>query len=137
MSDLTLTVKDIRPLIPSQVVDGLAGGSFTVGDAVALGASSWVKADADAAPTASGLIGICVACGTRRTDGAVVANDKVSVVVFGRVSGWLNAVAGQAYYVSANAGKVASTAGTVTRFIANGESTNVIFINGVGLGLSA
>ena len=138
MADLTLTVKNIRPLIPSQVVHGLAGGSFNVGDAVVLNASEvWVEADASAAPTAVGLAGICVGCGTRRTDGGVVVNDRVDVAVFGRVSGFLDANGGSNYYLSDNAGLVSDAAGTVTRFIANGESATTIFVNGTGIGTSA
>lgn len=138
MADLTVTAKNVKPLIPSQVVKGTTGGTMTVGDLVVdNGSEVWVKADADAAATAVGLVGIVVAGGARRSDGSILSGEKIDVVVFGRVTGFTGVNGGQNYYVSANAGKVAETAGTVTRFVANGEDTTTLFILGVGVATSA
>ncbi len=131
-------VNAVKPLIPSTAVSGIAGGSFTVGDAVVFNSSEvWVKADASAASTAKGLVGICVSCGTRRSDGSVVSGDKVDVVVHGRVAGWSGLNGGTDYYLSDTAGKIADAAGTVTRFIGQANSTTVLFVNAVGPATSA
>ena len=112
MADLTLSAANIRPLIGSVVKEGVAGGAVTIGDEVYLDANAeWQRTDSDAAGTATGL-GIVVATASGET--TVAADAGIEVCTFGPVAGFSGLTPGAFGFTSANAGKIAETAGTVT-----------------------
>lgn len=138
MSDLTVVATQVRPLIPSLVVKGEAGAAMSLGDVVILNASEvWVKGDSDSAALSKGLIGVIVAGGLGTDDGTVASGEEISVLVHGRVAGFSGLNGGTGYFLSANAGKIADSAGTVSRFLGNAETTEVLFLDPVGEATSA
>lgn len=138
MSDVTKTATKIRPLIPSQNVKGLAAEALTLGDVVYRNTDSkWALADASAAATSKGEIGILVAGGQHKPTGAVAAGEMCDVVVNGRVAGFTALEETTDYYLSNTAGALADGAGTVTRFMGHAESAEVFFVEPAGQPTSA
>ena len=110
MADLTLTAKNIRPLIGSNVIQYAAGGTGNLGDLVYVAADGDVEqADADAAGSAQAA-GMVVSIGGQGAT-TFAAGDEVGVCVFGRVSIKDTSVTpGALAYVSTNVGKIETAA---------------------------
>ncbi|MEM4406020.1 MAG: hypothetical protein QXS68_03150 [Candidatus Methanomethylicaceae archaeon] len=128
MADVVVTAKSVRPLLPSQTIIGIAGEAMNHGQVVVPNASNrWVLADASAAATTVGLIGIVVAGGDE--DGAVGSGDTITVLVFGRVCGFTGLNPTKLYYLSNTSGAISDTAGTVTRALgyADPEGNGEVF----------
>lgn len=133
MADVTKTIANIRPLIPADVVNGLAGGAGYVGEVFRLNSSEvWVQAQASTPTGANGLLGLCVADTTRRTDGAVAFGDRISLVLIGEVTGFTGLNGGTKYYLSDTAGAIADAAGTDKRFIGLAKDATTLWFNPVG-----
>jgi hypothetical protein len=132
MTDLTLTVRYVRPLVGSTVVPKTAGEAMTVGDLVYPFSDDTVKkCDADTFATVNGQVWMVVAGGRHEPDGAIITNERVTCLEFGRVElGPDQSLLDAAHYFASNtAGKIADAAGTVPRRIGSPESDHVLFFN--------
>ncbi len=141
MANLTPVVANMRPLEPSIVLKGQAAAGVTaiVGQIVYKNADGeWAVADASAAATSKGLIGVVVATARALSTGTCLANEELSVLVYGRVTGWSDALDETVdYYLSNDAGQIADAAGTVSRFLGHPESSTVFFFDPIGIPTSA
>lgn len=125
MADITRTKADVRPLAGCIYSDNHeAGGTIEAGEVVYLnGSSGWVVADASAAGTVSGLVGVVVS-----PQDAVDGDMDLSVVIFGPVTGYSSMTPGALHYVSDTAGEVADAAGTKTKRVGYADSATVLFV---------
>jgi hypothetical protein len=94
--------------------------------------------DAQAAVSASGVVGMIVAASRHNTDGLVIADETVTVRTFGRVGvGDAALVLTDAYYLedenTSVDGLLDTSPGTVTRLVARPVADEVLFINGVSM----
>lgn len=135
MAAVTITAKNVRALngsgdggqVPGCFPETL-GGAASVGDVVYRAADGDVEVtDASSAGTSRG-IGIIVAIGTFG-DLTGVAGDRVSVCRWGKVAGFSGATPGSLGYVSDDAGKVDSSAGSTSRILGSFDSATVFFVN--------
>lgn len=134
MTALSLTAADIRPLIPSNVVQAKADAAdMEPGDLVYRKSDGDVAlADATAALTVE-AIGVIVAIENGKS--ATAAGDVVTVALSGsRIAGFSDMTPGTIGYVSdETAGEISDTApsgaGTWTKAVGHAESATVFFLN--------
>ncbi len=141
MADVTVSKTQVRVLEPAMVHQGIAGEALTVGLVVTPNTSEvWVKAIADTAANAQGLMALVIAGGKTVMQGGVAGNiasgDKFSYILVGRVK-LADAAAtlseSSDYYLSgADAGVIVDAAPTVRRFLGTAENEQVLFFNPVG-----
>lgn len=126
MADVTITTANVGSLEGSIVRNGVAGGTLGIGDLVYLPADGdWEEADASAAATARAF-GVVV--GTDDGDLTVAAGDGIAVAVFGPVVGFSAMVEGAIHFLSDTAGRLSTTAGTVTWRFGYALEVDVFFI---------
>ena len=126
MGDITRTKADVRALdAPWGVITGEAGGTIEAGETVYLdGANGWKRADASAASSISGLVGVLAS-----PEDVVDGDTGLSIVIVGRVTGYSGMTPGAVHYVSNNDGEVATAAGTKTKRIGYASQATVLFVN--------
>jgi hypothetical protein len=118
MSDVTYTAAKIRPLDGAIVRPFYAGAAFDLGLTVKIQQNGTViKSNNDSA------IGIPVS--TQQKASAAVTGDRVGVVIFGPVEGFTGGVPGMIGFVSATAGRIATTG---TKAIGYWESSTCFFV---------
>jgi hypothetical protein len=121
----------VAPLPGAVVLPGTAAATLTVGDCVYMNsAGKWAQADASAAATLNGLLGL-VTAGTRLDDdGDIIADEGISVCISGPVFlGPSVAMAEESYvYPSETAGALTQTAPTINRVFASVYSTTTIVV---------
>ena len=130
MADVTINATEVRPLVGSVVQRLSAGDRMRLGDEVYVAADGDVeKADASAAGTVAGIIGIVVSGAAADTDGDVANGETVGVLIHGPVYLGTDASLDETkvYYVSDNAGKLADAAGTNSRVVGNPITTTNFF----------
>ncbi|MBX3081707.1 MAG: hypothetical protein KF716_08725 [Anaerolineae bacterium] len=110
MSDLTYDAKKIRPLHQATTMPPkLAAATGGLGDVVTINTSD--KATKSANDSGKGL-GLVVSAEHVAPDGTFAANKEVVICVFGPVTGFSGLTPGKLVYLSATAGRLATT-GTV------------------------
>jgi hypothetical protein len=126
MSDITRTKANVRPLgncIYSENRE--AGDTIEAGEVVYLnGTSGWVLADASAAGTLAGEIGMVVS-----PQDSVDGDTGLSVLLKGKVTGFESMTPGALHYVSDNAGEIADAAGTKTKIVGYADTAEVLFFD--------
>lgn len=131
MANATVTATKVRPLLPSHTVKGTAGEAMTVGNVVhKVSDGQWEIAQADSWANARALIGIAVA-GIKGDDaGAIVANETIDVLVWGRCAGFSDLDEEKGYWLSATAGKLADTIpGNNKRLLGYPDTDEVFFFH--------
>jgi hypothetical protein len=140
MANATVSVGDIKPLIPSEVVGGVAAANVTVAVGKVFRRDSngkWVLAQANTSAGATGELGLCVATGRAETDGDALAEEALTLVLQGRVAGFTDLDETLNYYLSDNtAGVIEDAAPAVSRFLGSAENANVLYFNPVGAATS-
>lgn len=133
MTAPTYTAAQIRPLIPSHVIQATAdAASMAPGDLVYMKSDGDVAlADANSATTVE-AVGIIVAIQGGKSSSA--AGDVVSVALPGsRLAGYASMTPGDRFYVSETAGDLDSTApsgaGTWTKAVGFAESATVFYLD--------
>jgi len=136
MANPTVTVKNVKPLLPSTVLPGKAGAAITaaVGKVVRRDSDGdWVLAQADSLANATGEIGIVVATGRIEQDGDALEGEALSVLIQGRIAGLTVLDETKNYYLSDNtAGLIEDVAPTFLRFVGNAENSETFYFNPVG-----
>lgn len=126
MSDITSTPADAAPLLGAIVKHKKAAYSGTVLDVVYFDANGdCLATDADDAAKSAGW-GIVVS--THDGETTFVSGDSISIVVLGPMAGFSGMVEGAFGFISANAGKLADAAGTVTRRMGYSLESDVFFV---------
>jgi len=125
MSDITRTKANVRALVGCiYVASAEAGGTIEAGELVYLnGTTGWIRADASAAATISGLMGIMVA-----PQDVVDGDLGLSIVIFGRVTGYTGMTPGALHYASDNDGEIADATGTKDKRVGYAETATVLFV---------
>lgn len=126
MADVDIHSGGLRPLDGAIVGPAYEAGSAISHDAPAVTLASDGTVDPTAGASAK-CIGLYIA--NERKESNAVAGDMVTVVQFGRVAGFVGLTPGTLLYLSANAGKLATT-GTVPVAYAETEET-VMFMPGI------
>lgn len=126
MSDITRTVADAAPLIGSIVKHKVAAFSGSVLDVVYFDSDgNCLGSDADAAASGIGW-GIVVSTGKGET--TFVSGDAISIVTFGPMAGFSGMTEGGFGFISANVGRLADAAGTVTWRMGYALESDVFFV---------
>ncbi len=124
MANIAVSATKVRPLVPSWVATGVAGEALQHGQVVRRNSNgAWIKAQADNATNASGLLGIVVAGGD--SSGNVASGKVISVLLWGRISGFSSLSPTAKYYLSDTAGAISDTAGTVSRILGYADADSV------------
>lgn len=129
----TIFTRDFITAVPPASVDvdvtGTAGEALSAGEWAYLSNGSgsltpgrWYKTDADLSYAASSamLVGVAVAAISNGASG--------TFRVAGRMTGLSGLVAGTDYWLSGTAGAIATTAGTMQRFVGRADSTTTLVI---------
>lgn len=133
MTALSFTAAQIRPLIPSNVVQMTADAA-----SMGLGAAVYIKSDGDVAladanaATSVEVVGVIVAI--QGGQSTTAAGDVVSVALSGsRLAGFSDLTPGALAYVSETAGEIDDTAptgaGTWTKVMGRAEADNVFIVD--------
>lgn len=128
---LSFTAAKIRPLIPSETIQGTAdAASMTPGDLVYKKSDGdFALCDANGATTVE-AVGIIVAIQNGKASTA--AGDVVTVCTRGRVAGFSSLTDGAQGYAAEAAGDIVDTAptgaGTWTKRVGHAESDTVFFV---------
>lgn len=132
MADFTVTAADVRPLIPSNIIQKSLGGSANVGDLVYIASDGDVEVtDANAAITVE-VYGMIVGIEGGRSSG--VAGQVASIALPGsRIAGFSSLTPGALGYVSPTAAKIANPAptgaGSWTKVAGRCESATVFYFD--------
>jgi len=130
MANISLTSANIRALQANGAVVRSydAGGTVTIGYLVYIATDGDVEhADGDVDAATARAIGVAVESFDGET--SVTAGNRVSVCVFGPVSGFSGMTPGANHYVSDDVGRIADAAGTYSRIIGYAEAAGVLFVN--------
>lgn len=131
MTTLTIDPKYVRPLDGSVSVRGAAGEAGANGDLVYLNDDDlWWQTDANTAGTLGGrLLGLIVAGSKSDPDGDIVANEDISVLIWGPVYLGPNVglVGTVQYYASDTKGGIEDAPGTVVRRLGSRISDTEFF----------
>jgi len=125
MGDITRTKANVRALAGCIYAAGAeAGGTIEAGMAVYLDSTNgWKAADGSAAASLAWLVGVLV------SPEDVADGDKgLSIVIFGRVTGYASMDPGALHYVSDTVGEIATAAGTKTKRIGYAETAEILFV---------
>lgn len=125
MSDITRTKAEVKGLAGSiYVASATAGGTIESGELVYLdGTNGWKRADASAAASVSGLMGILVA-----PQDVVSGDEGLSIVIFGRVAGYSGMTPGALCYASDNDGEIADATGSTDKRVGYAETATILFV---------
>lgn len=127
MADLTFTAGNIRPLDGATVRGFDLGGVATPGQAVYVASDGDVeKADANGAAALQKARGLVVAIEGGKSSG--IADDRVTVCVYGPVAGFTGLTPGANVYLSDTLGALSDTPGTNVIPMGYCESATVVFI---------
>ena len=125
MSVITRTKANVKALAGCiYAASAEAGGTIEAGEAVYLNSTNgWIVADGSAAASLAGLVGVLVA------PQDVADGDKgLSIVIFGRVTGYAGMDPGALHYVSDTDGEIDTAAGTKTKRIGYAETAEILFV---------
>jgi len=130
MADIDLTSVEIAALQKNGAVvrPYTAGDTLTVGYLVFIATDGDVEhADGDVDAATARAIGIVVESFDGET--TIAAGNRVSVCVFGPVSGFSGMTPGANYYVSDTVGRISDAAGTFSRIIGYSERAGILFVH--------
>lgn len=121
--DITRTKANVRALEGCiYAASAEAGGTIEAGEVVRLdGTNGWVVSDASDATGLAGLHGIMVA-----PLDAVDGTDGLSVVLFGRVTGYSGMTPGALHFVSNTAGEINTATGAKTKRVGYAETATIL-----------
>jgi len=125
VGDITRTKANVKGLVGCiYAASAEAGGTIESGMAVYLNSTNgWIAADGSAAASLAGLVGVLVA------PEDVSDGDKgLSIVVFGRVTGYASMDPGALHYVSDTVGEIGTGVGTHTKIIGYAETAEILFV---------
>ena len=127
MAALSVTAADVSVMPQTIVRTFNAGGAVSLGDSVYVVSDDDVeKSNGGAAGTATGR-GVVVAIENGKT--VAVANDAVTVALYGPVAGFDSLTPGAPGYVSDTAGEIDTGVGTVTWVMGWALTARMFFVN--------
>lgn len=134
MSDVSnISATALAPLPGAVVRGGTAAAAMDVGDCVYMNSSgTWALADASAAASITGTLGIVVSGTKLDDDGDIASGEHIAVCIHGPVFLGPSVALSEESYVypsDAVAGNITQTAPTIYRVFASCLSTNIIFVN--------
>ena len=128
---MAVTANEVRALDGCLLRDFAAASTVAVGDCVYIGTSGVARTDADAEST-SAAVGIVVAVQDQFGSTTAAAGQRVSVCIFGPVSGFSSLTAGALQYIGTTAGALTETAtsttGDVPYVIGRALSSSILFV---------
>lgn len=138
MAVITVDGLNVRPTSELyNAVVGDAGSALEIGDVVYPTSSGWLKADADAAASQRGTIGMVIsgASGDFHADDDIASGDRIAVLLEGEV--YLGASANmdvtKVLYISGTAGKLDDVAPASSRAVGYPTGSTTLWFNGVGI----
>jgi len=129
MANITVTSANVRAL----QANGAIVRSYDAGGTITIGYLVYIATDGDVEHADASAVASCRAIGVavESYDGetSVSAGNRVSVCVFGPVSGFSSMTPGANHYVSDTAGRLADAAGTCSRIVGYAEAAGVLFVH--------